>query len=404
MKAPLEMIKSSRAAAYGLALAAAASIGFVPPSYAADTYDINVVMPLTGGAAFVGQGQKDALSALEEEVNKTGGIHGAKLHFIFHDEQTSPQVAVQLTTQLLTAKPAVILGSSLVGECLAMAPLMASGPVQYCLSPAIHPKPGSWTFSTSASSVDQIAAVMRYYRLKGWTKIATLMTTDASGQDGDRSVDEILNRPEFKGTLTKVIGEHFNPTDVSVAAQIARIKESGAQALIAWVTGAPAATVFKGMVQAGLDIPVAPTSGNQTFAAMAQWESFLPKQLIMASAMFPPHPSSVKLDPRMDKAQHAMYAILAAHHLKADNMVATSWDAGLIVVEGLRKLGPKATAAQLKDFIDNLTDFAGVDGIYDFKKYPQRGLGPESSIVTTYDAKAKEWVWISKSGGEPLKK
>src|SRR5215469_3033179 len=359
MKALQEIIKAGCAAAGGLALAAVATIGFATPSHAADTYEINVVMPLTGGAAFVGQGQKDALLALEEEVNKTGGIHGAKLHFVFHDEQTSPQVAVQLTTQLLTAKPAVILGSSLVGECLAMAPLMANGPVQYCLSPAIHPKPGSWTFSTSASSVDQIAAVMRYYRLKGWTK---------------------------------------------VAAQIARIKESGAQAMIAWVTGAPAATVFKGMVQAGLDIPVAPTSGNQTFAAMAQWESFLPKQLIMASAMFPPHPSAVKLDPRMDKAQHAMYAVLAAHHLKADNMVATSWDAGLIVVAGLRKLGPKANASQLKDFIDNLTDFAGVDGIYDFKKYPQRGLGPESSIVTTYDAKAKAWVWISKSGGEPLTK
>ncbi len=402
---PLQRILAfAYATAYGLALATVGTVGFAAPSHAAGTYDINVVLPLTGSAAFVGQGQKDALTALEEEVNKTGGIRGEKLHFIFHDEQTSPQVAVQLTTQLLATKPAVILGSSLVGECLAMAPLMANGPVQYCLSPAIHPKPGSWTFSTSASSVDQIAAVLRYYRLKGWTKIATLMTTDASGQDGDRSVDEILQRPEFKGVVTKVIGEHFNPTDVSVAAQIARIKEAGAQALVAWVTGAPAATVFKGMIQAGLDIPVAPTSGNQTFAAMKQWESFLPKQLIMASAMFPPHPSSVTLDPRMDKAQHAMYAILAKHHLKADNMVATSWDAGLIVVEGLRKLGTKATAAQLKNYIDNLTDFAGVDGIYDFKKYPQRGLGPESSIVTTYDAKAQAWVWISKQGGEPLTK
>ncbi|MDE2512842.1 MAG: hypothetical protein KGL22_01955, partial [Alphaproteobacteria bacterium] len=77
MKAPLELIKSGRAAAYGLALAAAATIGFAPASHAAGTYDVNVVMPLTGGAAFVGQGQKDALSALEEEVNKTGGIQGA---------------------------------------------------------------------------------------------------------------------------------------------------------------------------------------------------------------------------------------------------------------------------------------------------------------------------------------
>ena len=97
-----------------------------------------------------------------------------------------------------------------------------------------------------------------------------------------------------------------------------------------------------------------------------------------------------------------MYAILKTHHLRADNMVATSWDAGLIVVDGLRQLGPNATAAQLQHFILNLTDFAGVDGIYDFKKYPQRGLGPDASTVTTYDIKTNSWKWLSKPGGAPL--
>jgi branched-chain amino acid transport system substrate-binding protein len=287
--------------------------------------------------------------------------------------------------------------------CLAMAPLMQDGPVHYCLSPAIHPKPDSYTFSASADSIDQIAAVMRYYRMKGWTKLAVLDTTDASGQDGDRAIDTVLNYPENKSTMTKIVHEHFNPPDISVAAQIERIKGSGAQALIAWVTGAPAATVFKGMIQAGLDIPVAPTSGNQTFASMAQWESFLPKQLILASALYPEHDGIVQLDPPMEKAQQEMYAILKERNLKADNMVATSWDAGLIVVAGLRKLGPNTTSAQLKDFIANLTGFEGVDGVYDFKKYPQRGLGPEASTVTTYDPKTKAWVWLSKPGGEPLK-
>ena len=387
-----------------LALAFAALLAPLPgTARAADNYDITVVVPLTGGAAFVGQGHKDTLEALAAYVNKTGGIKGRPLHFTFRDDQTTPQAAVQLTTEALVSHPAVIMGSSLVGMCLAMAPLMQDGPVHYCLSPAIHPKPGSWTFSTSADSVDQIAAVMRYFRLKGWTKIAVLDTTDASGQDGDRSIDAVLNFPENKGVMTKVIHEHFNPPDISVAAQIERIKGSGAQALIAWVTGAPAATVFKGMIQAGLDIPVAPTSGNQTFASMAQWESFLPKQLILASALYPEHEGIVKLNPAMEKAQHEMYAILKERNMKADNMVATSWDAGLIVVAALRKLGPEATAAQLKDFISNLTGFDGVDGIYDFKKYPQRGLGPESSTVTTYDAKSKAWVWLSKPGGEPLK-
>ena len=386
-----------------LALALAAAAFLVTPAARAADYTINVVVPLTGGAAFVGDGQKDVLEALAAVVNKQGGIKGQNLAFSFHDDQSSPQVAVQLANEALQSKPAVVMGSSIVAMCLAMAPLMANGPVHYCLSPAIHPQPGGWTFSTSADSVDQVAAVMRYYRMKGWTKIAVLDTTDASGQDGDRAIDAVLNYPENKGIMQKVVADHFNPTDISVAAQIEKIKASGAQAMIAWVTGAPAATVFKGMIQAGLDIPVAPTSGNQSFQAMDQWASFLPKQLILASALFPEHDGVLTLDPRMEKAQHDMYAIMKDRKLKADNMVATAWDAGLIIASGLQKLGPEATGAQLKDYIANLTDFAGVDGIYDFKKYPQRGLGPESSTVTTYDPQKKAWVWLSKPGGAPLK-
>jgi len=369
---------------------------------AAGPYEINVVLPLTGGASFVGDGQKDTLDALAAYVNETGGIQGRDLQFVYRDDQTSPQVAVQLTTAVLPSHPAVIMGSSLVGMCLAMAPLMKDGPVHYCLSPAIHPKPGGYTFSSSTSSIDQIAAVMRYYRMKGWTKLAAFETIDASGQDGDHAIDAVLDYPENKGVMQKVVHEHFNPTDIAVSAQIERVKASGAQAMIAWTTGAPAATVFNGMAQAGLDIPVAPTSGNQTFSAMDQWKNFLPKHLILASALYPEHDGVLQLDPRIEKAQHDMYAVLKEHHLRADNMIATSWDAGLIVVAGLRKFGPNASADQLKDFIANLTDFPGVDGIYDFKQYPERGLGPESSTVTTYDPKTDSWVWLSKPGGAPL--
>ncbi len=371
--------------------------------HAADAYDIHVILPLTGGGAFVGQGEKESLDAVAAYINKTGGIQGRDLRLVFHDDQTSPQVAVQLANGILPSHPAIVMGSSLVGMCLAIAPLMKDGPVHYCLSPAIHPKPGGYTFSASASSIDQIAAVVRYYRMRGWTKIAVLDTTDASGQDGDRAIDAVLNYPENKDIVHKVIQEHFNTNDTAVAAQIERVRISGAQALIAWTTGSPAATVFRGMIQAGLDIPVAPTSGNQTFAAMAQWEAFLPKQLILASALYPEHEGVLTLDPRMEKAQHEMYALLQERHLRADNMVATSWDAGRIVAEGLRKLGPQASAGQLRDFIANLSDFAGVDGIYDFKKYPERGLGPDASTVTTYDPKTKSWVWLSKPGGEPLR-
>lgn len=367
-----------------------------------DSYPIDVVLPLTGSASFLGQGQKEDLDALAASLAQSGDSKGPAISFSYHDDQSSPQIAVQLTQAALQKHPAVVIGSSLVGMCLAMAPLMQTT-VQYCLSPGIHPKADGYVFSASSDSKDQIAAVARYYRMKGWTKLAVLDTTDASGLDGDRAIDAVLDMPENKGVIVKVAQEHFNPTDISVAAQIERIKQSGAQAIIAWVTGAPAATVFRGMAQAGLDLPVAPTSGNQTFAAMRQWKDFLPKRLILASALYPEHDGLVTLAPDIEKAQRAMYAVLKKRNLKADNQIATTWDAGLIIASGLQKLGPKATGQELRDYIASLTRFPGVDGVYDFKANPQRGLGPDSSTVTTYDPGKDAWVWLSKPGGEPLR-
>ncbi len=157
------------------------------------------------------------------------------------------------------------------------------------------------------------------------------------------------------------------------------------------------------MIQSGFDIPIEVTSGNESFPQMEQWKDFLPKGLIMSSALFPEHDGVLKLDPRIEAAQHAMYAALATHGFKADNMEGTSWDAALIVVSGLRALGPDATAAQLRDYIANLTDFAGVDGMYNFKANPERGLGPDASTVVRYDAATKSWQWLSEPGGTPLK-
>ncbi|HXQ53487.1 MAG TPA: ABC transporter substrate-binding protein [Stellaceae bacterium] len=385
-----------------LALAVALAVSATGPARAAEPYDLHVILPLTGGGAFVGKGHRDSLDTLAEVVNKSGGIQGRPVRFVYHDDQSSPQVAVQLANDVLAEKPAVILGSGLVAMCAAIAPLMKSGPVDYCLSPAYHPPAGSFLFSSSSSAIDQSAAVIRYYRMEGWTKIATLNNTDATGQANDKAVDEVVARPENKD-VTLVEREHFNPTDISVAAQIERIKASGAQAIVAGVTGSPAATVFKGMVQAGLDIAVAPTSGNQTFPQMEQWVDFLPKGLVMGSALFPEHDGVLTLDPRVEAAQHDMYAALKARGLKADNMEATSWDAGLIVVAALRALGPGASAEQVRHYIAGLTDFAGIDGIYDFKANPERGLGSDSAIVVRYDAKSKSWAWLTQPGGAPLK-
>jgi branched-chain amino acid transport system substrate-binding protein len=386
-----------------VAVAACASLLGQTPTRAADPYKINVILPLTGGAAFLGKGEQQALQLLQASVNKEGGINGQPLEFVFHDDQTNPQTTVQIANAILPDKPAVMFGSSIVAMCSAIAPLLKEGPVDYCLSPGVHPAPGSYQYSTSTDTHALIETLVRYFRSTGKTKIAFMTSTDASGQDAERGFDEVLKLPENAGVQV-VERQRFNPKDVSVSAQIERIKAANPQALIAWSTGAPIATVFKAVLQAGLDVPFGTTNGNQTYAQMDQYKSFLPKELYIPTSLFLPHEGLFKLDPKVEEEQKKFHAAFKTANLKLDNMAALAWDPANLVIEALRKLGTKATASQIKTYIDSQTHLAGVNGIYDFKSDPQRGLTVKNALVTRWDPGADTWVVVSQPTGTPLNK
>src|SRR5215475_14672996 len=138
----------TRAIALAASLLALAPVG----ARAADPYKIHAILPLTGGAAFLGKGEQQALQLFEKLINQEGGINGQPLEFVYHDDQTSPQVTVQTANSILPEKPAVLLGSSIVAMCSAIAPLLKEGPFDYCLSPGVHPANGSYQYSTSTDT------------------------------------------------------------------------------------------------------------------------------------------------------------------------------------------------------------------------------------------------------------
>src|SRR4051812_15071834 len=114
-------------------LAAAFAALLITPSAsrAEEPYVIHGILPLTGGASFIGVGQRDTMIALKDSANAGGGIGGRALDFVFHDDQSSPQLAVQLTNEVLATKPSVIFGSAIVAMCNAMSALIKSSAVHY---------------------------------------------------------------------------------------------------------------------------------------------------------------------------------------------------------------------------------------------------------------------------------
>jgi branched-chain amino acid transport system substrate-binding protein len=370
------------------------------PSRAAEPYDIDVVLPLTGAAASLGMAEQVALQKEEKIFSVNGGIAGRPVHFVFHDDQSSPQVAVQLANQIKGRKPAVILGSATVAMCNAMAPVLRNGPVLYCFSPALYAASGSNSFSASNATHDLLAAQLRFLGAKGWKRIALITSSDASGQDAQRQMKELIAAPENKA-VELVDQTSFNPTDVSVSAQIQHMKAAGPQVMVAWSTGAAIGTVFKAMQDAGVALPVVTTDGNMTYTAMSHFADVLPSELYIPSPEWP-RSDHAEVSPEVRDAKEKFFGAFEGGPEKPDAASSFAWDPAVLVVSALRKLGPDATGEQVRDYLSKLTGFAGIAGVYDFVKFPQRGLGDENVVVTRWDKGASGWKIVSRPRGLPL--
>jgi branched-chain amino acid transport system substrate-binding protein len=388
-------MKAQRFTLSAVAALSAASLLLCSIAGAADPQPVTVpvILPLTGGGAFIGTTHEKTMQILEGVVNKDGGIKGRPLKFEFLDDQTSPQVAKQLGSQEQNRSP-IVLGSSLSALCHAIAPVYETdGPANFCLSPAIYPAKGSYVFSTSASTKDLLIATVRFFREKGWKKFALIATTDASGQDGVDDTAEALKLPENSG-MSLVASERYNPSDVSVTAQLTRIKAAGPQALIIWVPGTPFATALRAIQDTGLDVPIAATSANMVAKQLQQYSAFMPKELYFAGVTYA---AGIAQNARVKHQQDVYNAAMKAAGVTTDLQTGMTWDAGLITAEALRKLGPTATGAQIRDYIGGLKDFPGILGIYDFVKVPQRGTTIDDVVMQRWNGTG--WTTSSSFGG-----
>jgi branched-chain amino acid transport system substrate-binding protein len=373
------------------------------PAVAADPYDIYVILALTGPLALIGGDEQTSLRIEEDVINKAGGINGRPVRFVIQDDQSQPATAVQLANAIVAKNVPVMLGPTYAASCLAVAPLVrANGPLTYCLAPAIHPVAGSYLFSSSVSTVDQTVAMLNFALSKGWKRVAALSTTDATGNDGEQQLRSALGLPQFSGLeLTGV--EHYALSDVSAAAQAARIKAANPDIIILTMVGTPTGTALRSLKDAGLDnTPVMANFGNLIHAELSGFASFIPENMYLTAPRFVTHDVSGK-GPVRD-AQLEFYRAFEARGIDPDVPHNLSWDPAMILVRALRKLGPNATARQVLDDLEPLHGYAGTNGIFDYRDGSQRGLGLSSVVVVKWNAANKNWQTVSDIGGKARSK
>lgn len=381
----------------GIAAAAVALAPLAAPAQAPGTLTIPVIISLTGGASFIGKSDQQSLQLLEALTNKHGGINHARVHFEYLDDGSNAQTAVQLANQVIATKTPLIVGPTLTQQCNAIAPLVqANGPANFCLSPGLNPPAGGYIWSSSVSLKDAIAATIRYFRERGLTRLAILSSTDATGQEADRDWDLARALPENRA-VQYVAREHFNLNDTSVDAQITRIKAANPQALLTWTVGPAFGTELHGVADVGLDIPIFGSNGDMVLQQLDGYKSFMPKELLFAAVLAFGR-DSLAPGPVKD-AQNVYFNAFKAAGLTPNFPNTLAWDPALIVFDAFRHLGNKATAQQIRDYINHLHGFAGINGIYDFRDGSQHGVGENGVVMVRWNPSSQTFTAVSKRSG-----
>jgi branched-chain amino acid transport system substrate-binding protein len=203
--------------------------------------------------------------------------------------------------------------------------------------------------------------------------------------------------PSFPA-LRLVDEEKFAPSAITVAAEVAKIKASNPKAIFIHASGPAFGTALRGLKDAGIELPTFTSSSNLSKPLLAQFAAFLPRELYFDGFPWQGIPPR---DRSMRRAYDAFVSGFKNAAVIPTSMSGYSWDPTAIVVSAYAKLGFDATADQIREYIAGLQSYAGINGIYDFRR-DQHGLGLDSTIVVKWSPAAGDITAASQPGGKPL--
>lgn len=385
--------------AVAVAVAAGCSSSGKSASSGGGTYTIPAIMSLTGSASVVGDPEHATLVALQDYVNAHGGVHGDKIAFEFQDNQSDPARAASIGAEDVAKHPAFILNGNLAAADVGVDQLAtSSGPVIYDLSSADQAPPHSYIFTATQSVGDQIDGCLRYFKVAGHDRVATLVSNDTTGQHVAAALHRLLggSDPALAG-LTLAASETFDTTSLDATPQAVKIAAAHPQAIFMGATGSPVSVALKSLQSQGLSsVPVCSIDSNDNPTELEHLASILPSEFIVPAFLWQSNTATLPAGARSAVNQYT--AAMAAAKSPPTPIGSGIWDAANILIDALRHLSLQATPAQVKAYIEGLHDYQGILGVYHFSGTDHSGIGVNGLVAVKWDPATKGFGTLSTPG------
>jgi branched-chain amino acid transport system substrate-binding protein len=343
-------------------------------------YKIGAVLPLSGYLAWLGEYYKKGADLQVEIVNKSGGVDGHPLELIAYDDQSSPEQGSRVAHRLISKDGVVaLIGTASVPISGAVASVANKNKVPLLISSGyeVDPNKDTYVFNTVHKTDFAVIVPFQYFQKNGIKKLALLMPLGPLGELGSKIAHKYA--PNFG--ITIVGEEKFDTKSPDVTAQLAKIRGMDPQAIFSFVTGEPAALIARNMDQINLKVPLLVSHGNATPGFLKLVSGLTTTILVPSGKVMKPEAMSDS-----DRTKRVVEDFNKKHVERygepANYFSAMQADAVTLIAEGLRKVG-KADPVLLRDAIEKIVNFPGLQGVYNLSPSDHHGTQMEDMILLT---------------------
>lgn len=345
------------------------------------TIRIGAIFAVTGPAAYLGAPEEKTARLLVEDINKSGGLLGRKVELIVKDSGGSSEKAVSFAKQLIDeSEVCAIIGPSTSGESMAIrelcnkskVPLVSCAAAETIVDPVLK-----YVFKTPQK--DSYVAKWAFQTMKelGISKLAVVASNTGFGGGGKAQLEKYA--PEFG--IAVVMSEQYDASATDLSPLLAKVKASGAQAVINWSVEPAQSIIAKNMKQIDLRIPLFQSHGFgnikyvQAAGAAADGIIFPCGRLTVAEQL----PAS---DPQKALLLKYKQDYEAAYKEDVSTFGGHAYDALLIVATAIKN-AKSADPTKIAEAIPKIKGLAGTAGIFTFSETDHNGLGMDSIIMQT---------------------
>ncbi len=221
-----------------------------------DTMLVPCVCELSGAGAVSGTNYRDGAHLAIDEINAAGGILGKQIEMQDYDTQTDPQTSRALVQKAVDAGAYIIMGTVYSGSTIVnMIVAQQAGVPQFTGSeaPNITQQGNPFIFRTSSGAEKGVPSLTPYFKdTLGAKKIAIAWVNNDFGKGGhDVFIDQMK-----KAGIEVVADVPSEQGQADFAADVAKIKQSGAEAAFVYLNEEEDARFLREAKKQGLSIPL----------------------------------------------------------------------------------------------------------------------------------------------------